>query len=408
MDEKKQIKVLLIEDDPGDAVLFRSLLQAENGQIDIQWTDCLSLALERLKDETFDAVVADLGLSDSKGVETFTKLHLKFPYTPVIVLTGLNDQDIAIEAVQQGAQDYLIKGRAKGDSIIRLIRYSIERQKLITECDKNLKEIKTLKGLIPMCAWCHKVHSDRGYWEKVEKYIEEHTDASFSHGICPECLEKTEPAIFEQIREKSPELLESGSDTAADPSRWHNEIRVLLIEDNPTDVALVRALVEQMKDIHIDIAHADRLYSAVEILEQRKIDLILADLGLPDSQGIETFIKIITVSPNIPIVLLTGISDRELAATAVRSGAQDYVLKEDVNSALLLKSIQYAIERHRMLMELRNNLRKVNKLQRERDNILSMFAHDIHNAIVPSTRLLSRIVSGETHITDKEIASIMD
>ena len=406
MDEKRQIRVLLIEDDQGDAWLFRSLVQAEAGQIDLQWTDHLSSAVERLTNETFDFVVVDLELPDSKGLETFTTLHSRVPYTPIVVLSGVNDQEIAIEAVKNGAQDYLIKGRAKGDSIIRLIRYSIERQKLVAECEKHLKGIRTLKGLITMCAWCRKVHSDRGQWETVERYISEHTDASFSHGICPECLEKTEPEIFELMKKESPDLFESGVDTSADPSQGQRVIKVLLIEDDAGDADLVRALAGEVTDARLKIYHVDRLSSAIELFEHESFDIVLSDLGLPDSQGLETFIRLSTASPDVPIVLLTGLSDRELAATAVRSGAQDYVVKGEVDSKLLWKSIQYAIGRNRILIELRNNLRKVAKLERERENVLSMFAHDIKNAIVPSVWLLSRMLAGKSKIPDTDIASI--
>jgi signal transduction histidine kinase len=405
MDKKKPIRVLLIEDDPGDAELFRSLVLAEDEQIELQLTNRVSSAIELLKTETFDIVVTDLKLPDSEGVETFMKIHAEFPHTPVVVLSGLSNQDIAIDAVHKGAQDYLIKGLAKGNSILRRIRYSIERQKLFTEVDKQLREIKTLRGLIPMCAWCRKVHNHKGYWEKVEKYIEQHTDASFSHGICPECLEKTEPEIFEHIKKESPELIESG---AADLSKEPHKIRVLLIEDDPGDADLVRALATEAKDVHLDIVCVKRLSSAVGLLQKESFDIVLSDLTLPDSQGIETFIKINTVSPDVPIVLLTGLSDKELAATAVRSGAQDYVVKGEVDSALLQKTIQYAIERHRMLRELRRNLREVNKLQRERENILSMFAHDIKSAIEPSVWLLSRIRLGKYRIADADVIPIAD
>jgi signal transduction histidine kinase len=401
----KPIKILLIEDDPHDADLFQDLVRAEAGEIELQWTHRLYTALEQLRSETVDIVVTDLDLPDSKGLETFTKIHTSFPYIPVVVLSGLSDQATALDAVHKGAQDYLIKGQAAGDSMLRLLRYSIERQRLITECERNLKEIKTLRGLIPMCAWCRKVHNQKGYWEKVEKYIEEHTDASFSHGICPECMEKTEPELFDRIKRESPELFESRT---ADMTGEQQQIRVLLIEDDPGDADLVRALAAEARDIRLDIRSVDRLSTAVEILQRESFDLILSDLGLPDSQGIETFIRIYTVTPDVPIVLLTGISDKELAATAVRSGAQDYVVKGEVDSALLQKTIQYAIERHKMLMELRSNFREVKKMQRERENILSMFAHDIKNAIIPSAWLLSRIMEGKKSPADSDVAPIRD
>ena len=74
-----------------------------------------------------------------------------------------------------------------------------EREKLICELQTALANIKTLRGLIPMCAWCKKIRDDRGYWQKVETYIQEHSDASFTHGICPECLKKQDPRTYDDL-----------------------------------------------------------------------------------------------------------------------------------------------------------------------------------------------------------------
>lgn len=74
-----------------------------------------------------------------------------------------------------------------------------EREKLICELQAAVASIKTLRGLIPMCAWCNKIREDSGYWKKVETYIQEHSDASFTHGICPDCLKKQDPRTYEDI-----------------------------------------------------------------------------------------------------------------------------------------------------------------------------------------------------------------
>jgi len=74
-----------------------------------------------------------------------------------------------------------------------------EKELLISELQEALSKIKTLSGLLPICAWCKKVHDDKGYWKKVETYVEEHSDASFTHGICPECLKKVSPDTYEEI-----------------------------------------------------------------------------------------------------------------------------------------------------------------------------------------------------------------
>ena len=78
-----------------------------------------------------------------------------------------------------------------------------EKEKLIAELQEALTSIKVLKGLIPLCAWCKKVRDDKGYWKKVERYIEEHSDASFTHGICPQCLQKTDPETYEEYEGKT-------------------------------------------------------------------------------------------------------------------------------------------------------------------------------------------------------------
>jgi len=208
MDQTRKIKVLLVEDDPYDAELFSELLDSEGTAMDLRRTSGLSSALSLLAGETFDVIVTDLGLPDCKGIVTFLRLHSMHPHIPVIVLTGMNDEETAIKAVQKGAQDYLVKGQISGNLLVRSIRYSIERQRLITELEKSLREIRTLRGLIPMCAWCRKIRDDKGYWKKVETYIEEQTGAAFTHGICPKCMQTINPGLFERLMRENPEILQ--------------------------------------------------------------------------------------------------------------------------------------------------------------------------------------------------------
>jgi len=137
------------------------------------------------------------------GIETFEAFHSRYPDIPVIVLTGLDDENTALGAMQGGAQDYLVKGQIDTRQLTRSILYAIERQKLITELEKSRKEIKTLQGLLPMCAWCRKIRDDKGYWTDLEAYILKHTDAAFTHGICPQCLQKTDPETYEEYEGKT-------------------------------------------------------------------------------------------------------------------------------------------------------------------------------------------------------------
>jgi diguanylate cyclase (GGDEF)-like protein/PAS domain S-box-containing protein len=130
----KPIVILLIEDDPDYAVLIqRSLSEAMKIPYHLNHVDRLQKGLACLKSGGIDVVIMDLSLPDGHGLETFDQVHSLSPNVPVIVLTGHDDDDFALEAVHKGAQDYLVKGPAAGSLLQRSIRYAIERNKLFTE-----------------------------------------------------------------------------------------------------------------------------------------------------------------------------------------------------------------------------------------------------------------------------------
>ncbi|MGZ5073426.1 MAG: putative bifunctional diguanylate cyclase/phosphodiesterase [Usitatibacter sp.] len=127
---------------------------------------------------------------------------------------------------------------------------------------------------------------------------------------------------------------------------------VLLVEDNPGDARLIREMLAEEDPEAFRLTHADRLSRGIEVLGQNSIDLVLLDLSLPDSQGLDTFSKVYTHSPKVPIIVLSGNDDRQLALYAVKSGAQDYLVKGKIDRELLLKAMQYSIERKRYQEEL--------------------------------------------------------
>ncbi len=125
-------------------------------------------------------------------------------------------------------------------------------------------------------------------------------------------------------------------------------ITVLMIEDNPIHARLIQNLMDS-SDLTYDLLTADSLAKGIERLEQGKIDVVLLDLVLPDSAEIATLESVRAAAPDIPIIVLTSLDDVSLATKAVEAGAQDYLIKTDVNSMLLSRSIHYAIERFRAL-----------------------------------------------------------
>lgn len=124
------IKVLLVEDNPGDVFLLQEILQeVTTVQVELQPVEQLSQAFECLAQDSFDVMLLDLSLPDSQGLDTFVKATSKAKATPIIVLTGINDENLALRAMQEGAQDYLVKGQVTGDLLVRSMRYAIERQR---------------------------------------------------------------------------------------------------------------------------------------------------------------------------------------------------------------------------------------------------------------------------------------
>lgn len=128
------VRILLVEDNPGDARLLRETLRdAHSLRFELAYADRLADALERVRAEPADVVLLDLSLPDAHGMETVQRMLQAAPTVPIIVLTGLADETVAVHAVQAGAQDYLVKGTVEGATLGRAIRYAVERKRLEME-----------------------------------------------------------------------------------------------------------------------------------------------------------------------------------------------------------------------------------------------------------------------------------
>jgi PAS domain S-box-containing protein len=130
-----------------------------------------------------------------------------------------------------------------------------------------------------------------------------------------------------------------------------------MIEDNLADARLVQELFKEANDVSFSLESVDTLAVGLRRLSESKPDIVLLDLGLPDSQGIDTFLRLYQETPQVPIVVLTGLADSSVGIEAVRSGAQDYIVKNELESRLLTRCVRYAIERHRLQDDLRDRNR---------------------------------------------------
>jgi len=139
------IRVLLVEDNPGDVRLFLELLrETGDGHVKLEQVDRLSTALERLSSQTFDVMLLDLSLPDAHGLDTLVRAHAHAPSVPIVVLTGLDDQALAVKAVRAGAQDYLVKGRVDGDLLVRSMRYATERARALEALERREEHYRSL------------------------------------------------------------------------------------------------------------------------------------------------------------------------------------------------------------------------------------------------------------------------
>jgi DNA-binding Lrp family transcriptional regulator len=123
---------------------------------------------------------------------------------------------------------------------------------------------------------------------------------------------------------------------------------ILLIEDNKADVRFIEELLKKSPDLLFDLESYSRLSEGLNCLETKEFDLILLDLTLPDSDKLSTLESFIDITSKIPIIVLTGFDDKEIALNSLKKGFQDYLVKGEINQAILTRAILYAIERHKI------------------------------------------------------------
>lgn len=184
------ISILIVEDNPGDSLLIKEYLaEGQRFSAEIMEAETLESALGLLVHYDFDVVLLDLSLPDSSGLDTVRRLITKFPELAVIVLTGLQDEEVALQSVRYGAQDYLEKQQLSANTLSKSIRYSIERklalqekEELLNDLTLSLERIQSLEGMLPICVSCKKIHTADRQWLPIEEYV-----ANRSHLVCPDC-----------------------------------------------------------------------------------------------------------------------------------------------------------------------------------------------------------------------------
>jgi CheY-like chemotaxis protein len=190
------ISMLIVEDNPGDAELIKEYLRADRpGQYHIEEASTMYGALATLAREHIDLVLLDLRLPDSNGLDTVRTVISHFPQVVIVILTGLQDEQVALQAVRYGAQDYLEKNQLTPALLRRSITYSLERKKamrekenLLSDLTTALEQLEALEKILPICASCKKIRGENNNWHRIDEYIRTRSGVWQGRDICPQCL----------------------------------------------------------------------------------------------------------------------------------------------------------------------------------------------------------------------------
>jgi signal transduction histidine kinase len=158
------------------------------------------------------------------------------------------------------------------------------------------------------------------------------------------------------------------------------KLGILLVEDNPGDAYLIRDILQSLPST--DLTSVENLKAAFDHLERHETDIVLLDLSLPDSQGLDTVRRVVVQMPTLPIIILTGLDDELLALEALKAGAQDYMVKGLVEPGMLMRSIRYSMERKKAEEELNRYRGHLEELVKERTRELEMRNEQLHNEII--------------------------
>jgi len=201
---KIEVSVLYVEDEPVTRSTIAAILERQIATV-LQAGDGRA-GLEAFKVHRPEVVVTDIRMPVMSGLDMAREIKALAPRTHIIVTTAHNDTEFFLDAIDIGIDQYVLKpvdrdrlfaAIKKSQEVLsleRTIRFKdAEQKRLIKELHAALQNIKTLQGLIPICASCKKIRDDKGYWNQIEAYISEHSSAEFSHGICPECAKKIYP-----------------------------------------------------------------------------------------------------------------------------------------------------------------------------------------------------------------------
>jgi PleD family two-component response regulator len=205
----EEVRIVIVDDDPD--VLFSTERALKRDGYTIKSYTSPEEFKSELPDFKPDLVLMDVVMPDISGIDLCQQVKsMGGDNSPFIVLLSgsRTSSDDQAEGLELGADGYIPRPienrelRARVKSMVRILLAERERDRLIAELREAMAEIRKLAGLLPICAHCKSIRDDKGYWQKIEAYLSEHTGARTSHGICPGCLKEHYPEFCEEEEEK--------------------------------------------------------------------------------------------------------------------------------------------------------------------------------------------------------------
>ena len=278
---KLQDCVLLIEDDPDAMLLVQNALHEHgHGKYRLVWANNLSSGLSQLGKTRVDVVVLDLGLPESSGPASYAWVREVSPDVPVVVLTADTREETESSVLASGVEDYLTKDQISGSVLLQCIQSAISANKQ--------RPASTATTVVQQCS----------------------------------------AALNGLPRPVGPGQLQKC---------------VLLIEDSEDAMSLVQYALQTYGRGQYRLVWASSLNDGLGHLTKDGVDLVLLDLGLPESSGVESYAWVREISPVVPVVVLSGDPSVETEFQLLESGIEDYLVKDQVSGSLLMQSIQSAL-----------------------------------------------------------------
>jgi DNA-binding NtrC family response regulator len=206
---KKALRILVLEDDPTDLLLINHALTRGGLSCDTTRVETKDDFLRELENEPVDMILSDHGVPEFDGFAALAIAREQYPDLPFIFVTGAMGEETTIATFECGATDYVLKNHL--DNLAHAVRRAlreaeerakrreaeVDRERLIQALKDALAKVKALHGLLPICSSCKKIRDDHGYWNQLETYLQEHSDATFTHSFCPDCIGKLYPGVME-------------------------------------------------------------------------------------------------------------------------------------------------------------------------------------------------------------------